>query len=71
MVTKRGEPRFVIISIQDYEELIDSKLVASPVLQKRIAEARANYEAGEGDSYEALRQELVKEVGETSNVYEL
>ena len=71
MVTKRGEPRLVIISIEDYEELIDSKLAASPVLQKRIAEARANYEAGEGGSYEALRQELLKEVGGTSNVYEL
>ena len=61
LVTKRGEPRLVIISIEDYEELIDAKLAASPVLQKRIAEARANYEAGEGGSYEVLRQELLKE----------
>ena len=46
--------------IEDCEELIDSELAASPVLEKRIAEARANYEAGEGGSYEALRQELLK-----------
>jgi hypothetical protein len=46
--------------IEDYEELIDSRLAASPVLEKRIAEARANYEAGEGGSYEVLRQELLK-----------
>jgi hypothetical protein len=45
--------------IEDYEELIDSKLAASPVLEKRIGEARANYEAGEGGSYEVLRQELL------------
>jgi len=48
-----------LISIEDYEELIDAKLAASLVLQKRIAEARANYEAGEGSSYEVLRQELI------------
>jgi len=71
LVTKRGEPRLVILSFEDYEELIDSKLAASLALQKRIAEARANYEAGEGCSYEVLRQELLKEAGETSNVYEL
>lgn len=71
LVTKRGEPRLVIISIEDYEELIDSKLAASPVLQERSAEARANYETGEGGSYKVLRQELLKEVGGTSNVYEL
>jgi len=70
LVTKRGEPRLGIISMEDYEELIDSKLAASPVLEKRIAEARANYKAGEGGSYEVLRQELLKEVGGTSNVYE-
>ena len=64
LVTKRGEPRLVIISIEDYEELIDAKLAASAVLQKRIAEARANYETGEGGSYEVLRRELLKETGE-------
>jgi len=52
---KRGEPRLVIISVEDYEGLIDAKLATSPVLQKRIAEARANYEAGDGGSYEVLR----------------
>jgi prevent-host-death family protein len=68
LVTKRGEPRLVIISIEDYEELIDAKLAASPVLQRRIAEAKSNYEAGEGGSYEVLRQELLKETGEIGAV---
>jgi prevent-host-death family protein len=61
MITRRGEPHFVVLTLEGYEDLIDAKLVASPLLQKRLSEARAHYEAGEGGSYEALRRELLEE----------
>jgi len=66
LVLRKGEPCLVILSINDYEDLIDAKLASSPALQKRIAEAKANYEAGEGGSYEALRQELLGETAEAN-----
>jgi len=61
VVTRRGEPRFVVLTLESYEDLIDAKLVASPLLQQRLSEARAHYEAGEGGSYEELRRELLEE----------
>jgi prevent-host-death family protein len=61
VVTRRGEPRFIVLTLESYEDLIDARLVASPRLQQRLSEARAHYEAGEGGSYEALRQELLEE----------
>ena len=61
VVTRRGKPRFVVLTLESYEDLIDARLVASPLLQRRLSEARAHYEAGEGGSYEALRQELLEE----------
>jgi len=65
VVTRRGEPHFVVLTLEGYEDLVDAKLVASPLLQKRLSEARAHYEAGEGGSYETLRQELPEEKGVT------
>ena len=61
MVTRRGEPHFVVLTLEGYEDLIDAKLVVNPLLQKRLSEARAHYEAGEGGSYEALRRQLLEE----------
>ncbi|MBL7184075.1 MAG: type II toxin-antitoxin system Phd/YefM family antitoxin [Anaerolineae bacterium] len=65
VITRRGEPRFVVLTLDSYENLIDAKLVASPLLQKRLSEARAHYAAGEGGSYEVLRQELLEESDNT------
>ncbi len=60
VVTERGKPSLVILSLEEYEELIDARLAESPLLQERLEEARANYERGEGGSYEALRQDRKK-----------
>ena len=59
LIARRGPPWLVILSVDAYESLIDERLAESPALRKRMAEARANYHAGEGRSYEALRREIL------------
>ncbi len=54
-----------VFTLEEYEELIDARLAESSLLQERLDEARANYERGEGSSYEALRRELLVEAEET------
>jgi hypothetical protein len=54
-----------VFTLEEYEELIDARLAESPLLQERLDEARANYERGEGGSYEELRRELLIEAEET------
>ena len=61
LVTRQGELRLVILSLSDYESLIDAALVESDPLRHRIAEAKAHYAAGLGGSYEAIRDELLGE----------
>jgi PHD/YefM family antitoxin component YafN of YafNO toxin-antitoxin module len=58
LVTRDGELRLVILSLEDYETLIDAALAESEPLRLRIAEAKAHYAAGEGGSYETIREEL-------------
>jgi len=59
LITKRGQPWLVILSVDAFETLIDERLAESSSLRTRIAEARANYKAGQGKPYEALRRELL------------
>ena len=61
LVTRQGELRLVILSLEDYELLIDAALAESAPLRHRIAEAKAHYAAGLGGSYEAIREELLGE----------
>ncbi|MEE8389583.1 MAG: type II toxin-antitoxin system Phd/YefM family antitoxin [Anaerolineae bacterium] len=52
LVTRQGELRLVILSLDDYESLIDAALAESDPLRHRVAEAKAHYAAGLGGSYE-------------------
>jgi PHD/YefM family antitoxin component YafN of YafNO toxin-antitoxin module len=60
LVTREGELRLVILSLEDYESLIDVALAESEPLRHRIAEAKAHYRAGKGGSYEEMREKLLK-----------
>lgn len=60
LVTRKGELRLVILSLEDYEALVDTALAKSEPFHRRIAEARAHYAAGLGGSYEAIREELLE-----------
>lgn len=61
LVARKGELRLVILSLKDYEALIDAALAQSTTLHRRVAEAKAHYAAGLGGSYEAIRGKLLKE----------
>jgi hypothetical protein len=40
--------------VEQSEDMLDEQLASSPVFQKRVAEARANYRAGKGGSWNGL-----------------
>jgi len=53
LVSENGKPWLVLLSPEIYEELVEEAvLFSSPKLRMRIAEARANYKAGEGGDLE-------------------
>ena len=45
--------------LESLEDLLDEKLLTSPVLLQELREARANYRAGKGGSYRELRKKLL------------
>ena len=59
VLTRAGEPQVLIIAIEDYEELLEElALLSSDEHIRRVAEARAAYQAGEGGDYEMLRRKI-------------
>ena len=45
--------------LESLEDLLDEKLLTSPILLQELQEARANYKAGKGGSYRELRKRLL------------
>jgi antitoxin YefM len=65
VLTSAGEPQALIITIEEYEDLLEElALLSSAEHIERIAQARAAYQAGEGGDYDTLRQEILGQLEE-------
>lgn len=59
IITRRGKPEVVMMSIEDYEGLLETlEIESDPELMKRLKEAEADYKAGKGVSLEKIHEEL-------------
>jgi len=59
IVTKRGRPEAVIMSIEDYESILETMEVqADKALMRRLKKADLDLRAGKGVAIEKVRKEL-------------
>ena len=59
IVTRRGKPVCAMISIEDYEEMLETiEILSDPVVMKRIGKARKELAAGKGISLEKALKDL-------------
>jgi len=53
LLTQAGEPQVLIISLEEYEDLLEElALLSDPDHIAQVAEARADYRAGTGRSFD-------------------
>ncbi len=53
LLTQAGEPQVLIISVEEYEDLLEElALLSDPEHIAQVAEARADYRAGAGRSFD-------------------
>lgn len=61
VVTKRGKPVVVMLSIEDYEALMESlDILADPEAVKGIRQGEADLKAGRKRSWKAVKEDLGK-----------
>jgi len=59
IVTKRGRPEAVIMSIEDYESILETmEIQADKGLMNRLKKAESDLKAGRGVSIDKARKEL-------------
>ena len=59
VITKHGKPEVIMMSIDDYEGLIETlEIQSDPELMKRIKRAERNMKAGKGIPYEEFLKKL-------------
>ncbi len=59
IITKRGRPEAVLLSIDEYESLLETMEIQSdPVLMKHLARAEKDMKAGKGITLEEFDKEL-------------
>lgn len=59
VVTRRGKPVCVMMSIEDYEAMVETmEILGDKALVKRIKKAEADYKAGKAVALEKVLQEL-------------
>ena len=59
MLTENGKPKAVILSVEQFEDILDDLAIYSdPDLAKRIEKAEKQYEAGDYITWEDLKKEL-------------
>ena len=60
IVTRRGKPEAVLLSIEDYERLIETlEIESDPVLMRRIRRAEQAFKrGGRGKSLEQIHREM-------------
>ena len=59
VITRRGKPEVVMISVEDYESILETLEVESDKeLMKRIKKAEKDLKLGKGVSLEKIHQEL-------------
>ncbi len=59
IVTRRGRPEVVMISVEDYESLLETlEIQSDKVLMKRIRKAEKEFKAGKGVPLEKVKKEL-------------
>jgi antitoxin YefM len=59
VLTENGKPKAVILSAEQFEDLLDDlDILSDPELAERIEEAERQYEAGDYITWEELKKEL-------------
>lgn len=59
IVTKRGRPEAVMISIEDYESILETlNILSDKSLMRRIRKAEKDLSRGKGISLEKIKKEL-------------
>ncbi|MFZ2356252.1 MAG: type II toxin-antitoxin system Phd/YefM family antitoxin [Candidatus Omnitrophota bacterium] len=59
IITKRGHPEAVIISIEDYESILETmEIQADKGLMRRIKKSEKDFRAGKGIPLEKVKKEL-------------
>jgi len=59
IITKRGRPEAVMMSIEDYESILETlDIVSDKSLMRRIKKAERDLKQGKGISLERVRKEL-------------
>ena len=59
VITRRGKPEVVMMSIDDYEGLLETlEIEADPGLMKRLKKAEEDMKKGKGKSLEQIHKEL-------------
>ena len=59
VITKRGKPEVVMMSIDDYEGLLETlEIESDPELMKRLKKAEEDMKKGKGKSLEQIHKEL-------------
>ena len=59
VITRRGKPEVIMISIDDYEGLLETlEIESDPELMKRLKQAELDMKNGKGKSLEEIHKEL-------------
>jgi len=59
VITRRGKPEVVMMSIDDYEGLLETlEIESDPELMKRLKKAEEDMKKGKGKSLEQIHKEL-------------
>ena len=59
IITKRGQPEAVIMSVDDYESILETMEIQSDkALMRRIKKAEKEIKQGKGTSLEKIKKEL-------------
>ena len=59
VITRRGKPEVVMMSIDDYEGLLETlEIESDPELMKRLKKAEEDMKKGKGRSLEQIHKEL-------------
>jgi prevent-host-death family protein len=59
IITRRGKPEVVMMSVEDYEGLLETlEIESDKELMKDLKEAEAEYKSGKGVSLEKIHEEL-------------
>ncbi len=59
VITRRGKPEVIMMSIDDYEGLLETlEIESDPDLMKRLKQAEEDMKKGKGKSLEQIHKEL-------------